>query len=116
MNIYNWSVLGRHRQTKIPHLQSGAGGQGESTFAEKSACAGRLVCDTWKSAKELLKSKDYRLATLVKTQLDMDKQVLDAEDIPNMFNSAQLLGIFPSTITFIFIFINFFLFLFNIHF
>lgn len=84
--------MGRHRQTKIPHLQAGAGGQGESTFAEKSACAGRLVCDTWKSAKELLKSKDYRLATLVKTQLNMEKQVLDAEDIPTMFNSAQLLG------------------------
>ena len=35
----------------MPKLQSGAGGMGESTWAERNVTAGRLVVDTYLSAK-----------------------------------------------------------------
>lgn len=35
----------------MPKLQSGAGGTTDSTWQEKTVTAGRLVCDTYLSAK-----------------------------------------------------------------
>jgi DNA polymerase alpha subunit A len=35
----------------MPKLQVGAGGMGETTSAERAVMAGRLVCDTYLSAK-----------------------------------------------------------------
>jgi hypothetical protein len=34
-----------------PKLQTGPGGQGESTYAEKSIASGRILCDTYLSAR-----------------------------------------------------------------
>ena len=47
----DWSVLGRLKRSKMPKLQSGFGGTGESTWEEKAVTAGRLVCDTYVSSK-----------------------------------------------------------------
>lgn len=56
-------------------LQSGAGGQGESTFAERNIMSGRLVCDTYICAKEFVREKNYKLSYLADTQLGMKKEV-----------------------------------------
>ncbi len=53
----------------MPQLQSGAGGQGETTYQEKAVLAGRLVCDTYVCAKEFIKSKNYKLSTLVEQEV-----------------------------------------------
>jgi hypothetical protein len=37
----------------MPKLQSGAGGMGDSTWQEKAVTAGRLICDSYLSAKVL---------------------------------------------------------------
>lgn len=52
--ISTWSRLGRLKRSTIPKLQSGAGGTGESTWAERNVTAGRLVIDTYLSSKVIL--------------------------------------------------------------
>lgn len=42
-----WSKIGRLRRSKMPKLQSGPGGTGDSTFGERAVVAGRLMCDTY---------------------------------------------------------------------
>ena len=49
-----WSRLGRLKRSVWPKLQSGPGGMGDSTYAERSIVSGRLVCDTYLSAKVAL--------------------------------------------------------------
>ena len=34
-----------------PKLQAGPGGQGESTYGEKAIVSGRVLCDTYLSAR-----------------------------------------------------------------
>lgn len=50
--VNTWAMLGRLRRKIWPKLQGGAGGMGESTFAEKSILSGRLMCDTYLAAIE----------------------------------------------------------------
>lgn len=57
-NVANWSLLGRLRRRNMPKLQSGAGGLGDSTWEEKQVTAGRLVCDTYLSAKVMIPHVD----------------------------------------------------------
>ncbi|KAL9655492.1 hypothetical protein ABK040_002160 [Willaertia magna] len=64
-----YSKLGRLKRGIFPHLQSAPGGMGESTRAEKEILSGRLVCDTYLSAKEYLREKTYSLEDLRVSQL-----------------------------------------------
>lgn len=96
--VPTWSRLGRLQRSKFPNLQTGAGGTGESTWAERAVTAGRLVCDTYKCAKDTVRSKDYSLATLSKTHLKLDKATLDGDTIVGMYQSAaQLVELCKST-------------------
>lgn len=87
----NWSCLGRLRRSKMPVLQAGAGGTGEATWGERAVTSGRLVCDTYRCAKDLVRSKDYSLATLAKTHLQLEKVTLESDMIPKMYQSAAQL-------------------------
>lgn len=89
--IDSWSKLGRLKKSKMPHLQTGAGGQGESTFQERTVLAGRLVADTYVCAKEFLRSKNYKLSTLAETQLGLSKVDIEVEQVPSMFGTAATL-------------------------
>ena len=44
--------------------------------------AGRLLCDTYLSARELVKEVDYTLATLSRSLLSQERQELAAADVP----------------------------------
>lgn len=46
--------------------------------------AGRLLCDTYLSARELVKEVDYTLATLSRNLLSQERQELAAADVPGM--------------------------------
>eukprot|EP01125_Pyxidicula_operculata_P001397 TRINITY_DN11290_c0_g1_i1.p1 TRINITY_DN11290_c0_g1~~TRINITY_DN11290_c0_g1_i1.p1 ORF type:complete len:1462 (-),score=412.66 TRINITY_DN11290_c0_g1_i1:67-4452(-) len=89
--IPNWSRIGRLQRSKMPVLQAGAGGAGESTQSERQAMMGRLVCDTYLSCKEFIKQKDYKLSTLAKSQLGLNKDDIDVERVPEMYGSAETL-------------------------
>jgi len=52
--LRQWSLLGRLRRSKMPRLQVGTGGTGESTYGERSVLAGRLLVDTHTACSELV--------------------------------------------------------------
>eukprot|EP00026_Physarum_polycephalum_P000493 Phypoly_transcript_00494.p1 GENE.Phypoly_transcript_00494~~Phypoly_transcript_00494.p1 ORF type:complete len:1064 (+),score=166.17 Phypoly_transcript_00494:1336-4527(+) len=90
--IPHWSKLGRLKTTKMPKLQSGRGGASDSTWAEKGVMAGRLVCDTWLSSKELLRETNYRLSDLAESQLGVQRKEIEPEEVAAYYaNSESLL-------------------------
>ncbi|KAF9212423.1 DNA polymerase alpha catalytic subunit [Podila verticillata] len=85
----HWSRIGRLRRTIWPKLQSGAGGMGDTTAAEKQVMAGRLMCDTYLGAKEHVRSKSYSLTQLVAMQLGINRDDIEYEKIKQYFNNAH---------------------------
>ncbi|ORY28383.1 hypothetical protein BCR33DRAFT_667040 [Rhizoclosmatium globosum] len=88
-----WSKIGRLRRTKWPKLQTGAGGMGDTAFQERTVASGRILCDTFMSAKEYVtKAKSYTLTNMSLTQLKIVRQDLDVDKIPKMFwDAGQLM-------------------------
>ncbi|KAF9302281.1 DNA-directed DNA polymerase alpha catalytic subunit pol1 [Mortierella antarctica] len=84
----HWSRIGRLRRTIWPKLQSGAGGMGDTTAAEKQVMAGRLMCDTYLGAKEHVRSKSYSLTQLVAMQLGINRDDIEYEKIKQYFNNS----------------------------
>ena len=68
--VPNWSRLGRLRRSQMPRSGSGAGGN--NTFFGVVA-AGRLVCDTYLAAKDLIRETTYALTELVASQLKVKR-------------------------------------------
>lgn len=84
-NDSNWSRLGRLRLSSI--------GTNQRYMSPITACRGRLICDTYVMAQELVKKqKSYRLVELAETQLgESGHTAMEAADIPNQFISAASL-------------------------
>ena len=84
-NDNNWSRLGRLRLSSI--------GTNQRYMSPITACRGRLICDTYVMAQELVKKqKSYRLVELAETQLgESGHTAMEAADIPNQFISAASL-------------------------
>ncbi|KAI9145154.1 DNA polymerase family B-domain-containing protein [Paraphysoderma sedebokerense] len=87
--IGQWSKIGRLRRTEWPKLQSGAGGMGESTYAERSVVSGRLLCDTYLSATEFVRAKSYSLTQLSQQVLKINREEINFEKIPLYFNNSS---------------------------
>lgn len=62
MQVPNWSRVGRLKRSKFPSLAGGGhvfgGGAGAGLL---SATAGRLLCDTYLGARELLREVGHRI-------------------------------------------------------
>ena len=80
-----WSRIGRLRRTVWPKLQTGAGGTGESSYAEKQIASGRLLCDTYRAAKDLINSKSNSLTYLSSTQLKIERADVEYDKISSYF-------------------------------
>lgn len=63
--------------------------QGRSSFAEKSATCGRLVCDVEISAKELIRCKSYHLTELAAQVLKTERITVPQEDIKHLYRYVQ---------------------------
>ncbi|KAL5033467.1 DNA-directed DNA polymerase alpha catalytic subunit pol1 [Batrachochytrium dendrobatidis] len=88
----NWSRIGRLRRTVWPVMQTGAGGTGDSSFSEREIASGRLMCDTYRTAKDLIQSKSYSLTSLAASQLKIERPNIDFDKIPSYFwNSEKLM-------------------------
>ncbi|KAI9204886.1 DNA polymerase family B-domain-containing protein [Polychytrium aggregatum] len=87
----HWSKIGRLRRTVWPKLQAGAGGTGDTSYAEREVCSGRLMCDTYLAAKDLIRSKSYGLTQLSLSQLKVDRDDIDFDQIPSYFTQADKL-------------------------
>jgi DNA polymerase alpha subunit A len=83
LKISTWAQLGRRRRT-------GAAFQGKARkdYAIQEALVGRLLCDTYLSAKELLRETTYSLTNLAETQLKQARREIEAVDVPAYFQSG----------------------------
>ncbi|XP_027078338.2 DNA polymerase alpha catalytic subunit [Coffea arabica] len=87
-----WSKVGRLKRSVMPKLSKGNNifGSGAST-GMMSCIAGRLLCDTYLSSRDLLKEVSYSLTQLAKTQLNKDRKEIAPQDIPQMFQNSESL-------------------------
>ena len=58
-------------------------------LAIADAMSGRLLCDTYLSAKVLLRETTYSLTNLAAAQLKTNRQEIEPVDIPHWFQSSK---------------------------
>ncbi|RUS21275.1 DNA polymerase family B-domain-containing protein [Endogone sp. FLAS-F59071] len=88
LRIEHWSRIGRLKRSQWPKLQAGAGGMGDTTYSERMVMSGRLMCDTYLAAKELIRSKSYSLTQLATSQLGIKREDIEYDRVPVYFASA----------------------------
>ena len=85
--VAQWSKLGRLRLSHMP--RSVDGNNGITHFLGQLA-RGRLVCDTYLAARELIRETSYRLRNLAVTRLNMDKpKDIQHNDVPKYFTTSK---------------------------
>ena len=85
--VAHWSKLGRIRRSNLPASKSGQSGRGAFEFFDMAP--GRLLCDTYLTAKELVRENNYRLTHLAKVHLKKERSEIDPLDVPRYFQSSQ---------------------------
>ncbi|KAM6564315.1 hypothetical protein CsatB_024313 [Cannabis sativa] len=87
-----WSKIGRLKRSVMPKLSKGNTIFGSGASPGIMSCiAGRLLCDTYLSSRDLLKEVSYSLTELTKTQLNKDRKEISPQDIPHMFQTMESL-------------------------
>ncbi|KAK4488380.1 hypothetical protein RD792_004141 [Penstemon davidsonii] len=87
-----WSKIGRLKRSAMPKLNKGSSIFGSGASPGIMSClAGRLLCDTYISSRDLLKEVSYSLTQLAKTQLNKDRKEITPHEIPRMFQSSESL-------------------------
>ena len=85
--VAQWSKLGRLRLSHMP--RSVDGNNGITHFLGQLA-RGRLVCDTYLAARELIRETSYRLRNLAVTRLNMEKpKDIQHSDVPKYFTTSK---------------------------
>jgi DNA polymerase alpha subunit A len=77
LKLPNWSLLGRLRKSKPPKDSNG-----------RDFGAGRILCDTYKAAKEFLRETTYSLTHLAASQLKAVRVEVDPIDVPKYFSTT----------------------------
>ena len=89
--VPSWSRIGRLKRTTFPKLTGGGhtfgGGAGAGAL---KTLAGRLLCDTYLSARELVKEVDYTLSTLAGSLLQQQRSELSSADVPGRTSPPTL--------------------------
>jgi DNA polymerase alpha subunit A len=84
-----WSKLGRLQRTKPP-----------KGISDRDVCCGRVLCDTYKAAKEFLRETSYGLTNLSYSQLKHERVEVDPIEVPKyFFNSSDILNLMRHTST-----------------
>ncbi|XP_057449530.1 DNA polymerase alpha catalytic subunit-like [Lotus japonicus] len=87
-----WSKLGRLNRSTMPKLYRRRKTFGFGVDPGIMSCiAGRLLCDTHLSSRDLLKEVSYSLTQLAKTQLNKFRKEVAPLGIPKMFQTAESL-------------------------
>ena len=82
-----WSKIGRLRR-KLPTNLKNKAGPARANFIFDSG-AGRILCDTYLSARELVRETTYSLTNLAQVKLGYERAEIDPVDVPRYFHSAQ---------------------------
>lgn len=85
--VATWSKIGRRRRMAVPKANQFSRGNKDWVIAD--AMAGRLLCDTYVSSKELLKETTYSLSSLALSQLKTNRIEIEPVDIPQWFNESK---------------------------
>lgn len=86
LKVSTWSKIGRRRRSDLPS-KANLNARKDRAIAE--AVSGRLLCDTYLSATELLRETTYTLTNLAATQLKTARQEILPVDIPQWFESSK---------------------------
>lgn len=85
-----WSRVGRLKRNHFPKLTGGGnvfgGGASQGVM---TALAGRLLCDTYLSSRELLREVDYTLKTLANVLLSQDRHELPPPEVVKKYETAE---------------------------
>lgn len=73
LKIAHWSRLGRFKRSQFPKSGNSNGG----FFIPRQVTVGRMLCDTFLSARELIRETNYDLTELSRTQLSIKRDVFD---------------------------------------
>lgn len=85
--LSTWSQLGRLRRVKTP-----------KSVSDRDIAAGRLLCDTYKAAKEFLRETTYSLTYLAQSQLGIERAEIDPVDVPRyFFTNSDILNLASHT-------------------
>lgn len=88
-----WSKLGRRRRTGLPAKGS------NRDWVIQDSLAGRLLCDTFLSSKELLRETTYSLSNLSMKLLNRRRQEIEPSEVPQWFgNSKTIVQLAKSTL------------------
>jgi DNA polymerase alpha subunit A len=79
LKVGMWSKIGRRRQMRLPPTSQFGNGK---EWAIANALDGRILCDTYLSAKEFLRETTYSLTHLASTQLKFARSEIGQDDIP----------------------------------
>ncbi|KAJ9170679.1 hypothetical protein P3X46_018771 [Hevea brasiliensis] len=87
-----WSKIGRLKRSVMPKLTKGNAMFGSGASPGIMSCiAGRLLCDTYLSSRDLLKEVSYSLTQLSRNRLNKDRKEIALHDIPKMFQTSKSL-------------------------
>jgi len=86
LKVGGWSKVGRRRRSGLP-TKTLPWGRKDSAIA--LAMSGRLLCDTYLSAKEHLRETTYALTNLAASQLKTTRQDIEPVDIPHWFDDSK---------------------------
>ena len=91
--IGHWSRIGRMKRTRMPNINGSGGAYGGGASLGAMQCiTGRLLADTYLSAKDLLgKEVSYTLSSLSQTQLNVRREEIAGAEIPNHYMQTQSL-------------------------
>ena len=91
--IGHWSRIGRMKRTRMPNINGSGGAYGGGASMGALQClAGRLLADTYLSAKDLLgKEVSYTLTSLSETQLGVRREEVPSAEIPNRYQDTNAL-------------------------
>ncbi|KAJ3677896.1 hypothetical protein LUZ60_001699 [Juncus effusus] len=85
-----WSKIGRLKWREMPKLKGGKSIYGSGASPGIMTClAGRLLCDTYLSSRDLLKAVSYSLTELSKTELREERKEIAPHQIPSMYQHVN---------------------------
>ena len=93
LKINHWSRIGRMKKSNIPSkkFDSGSSNYGGSQWIPRQVTCGRLLVDTFLTAKELIRETNYDLTHLAKVQLNQNRTDFDEDLMPQFYSSADRL-------------------------
>ena len=87
LKVSMWSKIGRRRNTRLPsksHFGSG------NDWALQQALEGRLLCDTFALAKDMIsKQTSYGLTEMARTQLKTERLEIEPVDVPEWCRTGE---------------------------